>query len=447
MNSLEDIMDFIKDPVKKLYFRFLLASFGSALIGSIYGMVDTAMVGQYHGPDGAAAIAVIAPIWNIIYSLGLLAGIGGSVLYAIEQGRGRKSSYFTSAVLLCAALSLLAWGALWLFEDPILRLMGADDTLLPLCRRYLTAVKLTVPVYPFTQLLSAFLRNDGAPSLATRSVLFGGIFNVFGDYFFVFVLDMGILGAGIATAMGALASTAIMLTHFFRKKSTLPWLLPKHLPAEWGKITVNGFSSFFVDIAMGIVTMLFNRQIKLNLGNDALAVYSVIVSVSTFLQCCCYGIGQAAQPILSQNYGAGRRDRIALVQRYALLTCAVVGVLSTAGCLAGPNVLVHVFMSPTQSVLAIAPGIIRVYSLGFLLLPLNVYAAYYFQATLHPGISFAVSVLRGAAISGGLLGLLPPLLGADTLWAAMPATELVVALVSIAFMLRIRAKGGQTKVV
>lgn len=321
MNSLEDIMDFIKDPVKKLYFRFLLASFGSALIGSIYGMVDTAMVGQYHGPDGAAAIAVIAPIWNIIYSLGLLAGIGGSVLYAIEQGRGRKSSYFTSAVLLCAALSLLAWGALWLFEDPILRLMGADDTLLPLCRRYLTAVKLTVPVYPFTQLLSAFL------------------------------------------------------------------------------------------------------------------------------QCCCYGIGQAAQPILSQNYGAGRRDRIALVQRYALLTCAVVGVLSTAGCLAGPNVLVHVFMSPTQSVLAIAPGIIRVYSLGFLLLPLNVYAAYYFQATLHPGVSFAVSVLRGAAISGGLIVLLPPLLGADTLWAAMPATELVVAMVSIAFMLRIRAKGGQAKVV
>lgn len=433
-------MDLIKDPVKKLYFRFLLASFGSALIGSIYGMVDTAMVGQYHGPNGAAAIAVIAPIWNIVYSLGLLAGIGGSVLYAIEQGRGRKSGYFTSAVLLCAVLSALAWAALWVYEEPILRLMGADADLLPLCRQYLTAVRLTVPVYPFTQLLSAFLRNDGAPGLATRSVVFGGIFNVFGDYFFVFVLDLGILGAGIATAMGAIISTLVMLTHFFTKKSTLPWQLSRHFAGQWGKIVVTGFSSFFVDIAMGIVTMLFNRQIKHYLGNDALAVYSVIVSVSTFLQCCCYGIGQAAQPILSQNFGAGRQDRIAQVQRYALLTCAAAGILSTLGCMAGPGVLVRIFMSPTQAVLAIAPAIIRVYALGFLLLPLNVYATYYFQATLHPGLSFTVSVLRGALVSGGLIVLLPLLCGPEALWGAMPVTELAVALLSVAFMLRIRSR-------
>ncbi len=73
-------MDMISGNVKRIYFKYLTAAFGSALISSIYGIVDMAMVGQYQGPSGTAALAVVAPIWNIIYSLGLLTGIGGSVL-------------------------------------------------------------------------------------------------------------------------------------------------------------------------------------------------------------------------------------------------------------------------------------------------------------------------------------------------------------------------------
>ena len=83
-------------------------------ISSIYGLVDTAMVGQYQGPDGAAALAIFAPIWNIIYSLGLLAGIGGSILFAAARGSrndGTENRFFTAAVLLCAGLSALCWGA------------------------------------------------------------------------------------------------------------------------------------------------------------------------------------------------------------------------------------------------------------------------------------------------------------------------------------------------
>lgn len=83
-------MDLLTGNVKKLYFRYLGAAFGSAIISSIYGLVDTAMVGQYHGPQGAAAMAVVAPVWNIIYSLGLLAGIGGSVLFSTARGQGQS---------------------------------------------------------------------------------------------------------------------------------------------------------------------------------------------------------------------------------------------------------------------------------------------------------------------------------------------------------------------
>ena len=75
-------MDLLRQDIKSLYFKYLSAAFGSAMISSIYAIVDMAMVGQYQGPDGTAALAVVAPIWNLIYSLGLLTGIGGSVLFS-----------------------------------------------------------------------------------------------------------------------------------------------------------------------------------------------------------------------------------------------------------------------------------------------------------------------------------------------------------------------------
>ena len=192
------------------------------------------MVGQYQGPTGTAALAVVAPVWNIIYSLGLLTGIGGSVLLSTMRGQAagsekRSNEYFSAAVIGTVILAALAWAGLLFFDRPLLTLFGAEETLLPLARAYLFPIKFVVPSFLFTQLMSAFLRNDGDPALATKAVLFGGIFNVFGDYFFVFTLDMGIMGAGIATAMGSVFSLIIMLTHFFRKKNTLhpcEWIFP-----------------------------------------------------------------------------------------------------------------------------------------------------------------------------------------------------------------------------
>ena len=85
-------MDLLREKVGRLYTRYLAAAFGSALISSIYGMVDMAMVGQYQGPEGTAALAVVAPIWNLIYSLGLLTGIGGSVLFSTARGSGARGA-------------------------------------------------------------------------------------------------------------------------------------------------------------------------------------------------------------------------------------------------------------------------------------------------------------------------------------------------------------------
>lgn len=426
-------MDFLTGNIRSIYFKYLLAAFGSALITSIYSIVDMAMVGQYQGPEGTAALAVVAPVWNIIYSLGLLAGIGGSVIFSTRRGGGAQTGgdenqYFTAAVLGAAGLAVLAWAGLLLFERPVLTFFGADAALLPLAETYLQPIRFVFPLFLFNQMLAAFLRNDGDPGLATMGVLAGGVFNMFGDWFFVFVCDMGIFGAGLATALGALLSFAVMLAHFVRRRNTLRLVRVKHLPDKLKAICVTGFSTFFIDVAMGILTVLFNRQIMQYLGADALAVYGPIINISTFVQCCAYSVGQAAQPVISTNFGANKGGRIRETLRLAVWTTVFFGVFWTALSMACPNLYVRIFMTPTPAILAIAPAIIRTYALSFLLLPFNIFSTYYFQAIMQPTAAFVVSVARGLVISGALILALPVLAGADAVWLAMPITELVVLL-------------------
>ena len=382
-------MDLLRGNIKTLYFKYLSAAFGSALISSIYGIVDMAMVGQYQGPDGTAA---------------------------------------------------LAWVGLILFERPLLMFFGTDETLLALAQRYMIPVKVVFPLFLFNQMLAAFLRNDGAPALATLGVLSGGIFNVLGDWFFVFPCDMGVYGAGLATALGSAVSFLVMLTHFASRKNTLRLVKPKRLARKLWKIAVTGFSSFFSDMAMGILTVLFNRQIMQYLGSDALAIYGPIINVSTFVQCCAYSVGQASQPIISTNFGAGKEARIRETLRYALWTVVFFGVFWTAPSVACPNLYIRIFMSPTETILAMAPAIIRAYAISFLLLPFNIFSTYYFQAILQPKAAFIVSVARGLVISGALILMLPLLAGADSLWFTMPITELVTAVYAAACIRRYTAR-------
>lgn len=434
-------MDFLNGRIKTIYFKYLSAAFGSALITSIYSIVDMAMVGQYHGPEGSAALAVVAPVWNIIYSFGLLMGIGGSVLFSTIRGKAdgdikKSNEYFTASVIGSVILAAVIWLIIIFFDKNLLLIFGAQGNTLTLAREYVLPIKAAIPFFLFNQMLAAYLRNDKNPALATGAVLAGGIFNIFGDYFFVFVCDMGAFGAGLATAIGSTISFLVMLSHFFTKKNTLRLVKPEGLVRKLREITATGFSTFFIDVAMGILTILFNRQIMVYLGTNALSVYGVIVNISTFVQCCAYSVGQASQPIISTNFGAGRGERIRETLKYALGTVAVFSIFWTVVTMVIPNVFIRIFMSPTPEVLEIAPGILRCYGISFLLLPLNVFSTYYFQALMKPKTAFIASVARGLVISGILIYLLPAVFGGDMIWFAMPITELVVAVYVIRQMIK-----------
>lgn len=176
-------MDFIHGKIRPIYFKYLAAAFGSALVTSIYSIVDMAMVGQYQGPDGTAALAIVAPIWNIIYSLGLLMGIGGAVIFSTIKGQGSQKDdeageVFTVSVIGSILLALLSWFVIVVFDQPLLTFFGAEKNLLPLGLSYLKPIQFVVPCFLFNQMLAAYLRNDNDPALATAGVLSGGIFNI-----------------------------------------------------------------------------------------------------------------------------------------------------------------------------------------------------------------------------------------------------------------------------
>ena len=433
------MLEMTEKPIRQLYFKYLLAAFGSALVGAIYTLVDMAVIGQYAGPTGTAAITLVLPVWSFICSLGILTGIGGSVLYSNARGgsnAAKANAMFTAAVIATAGLALVIWVGMLLLDEPLLRLLGSEGELLEIGLTYLKPLKTAIPVFIFGQMLAAFLRNDNDPGRATFAVVFTSILNVIGDYVLTFTLDMGVYGAALATALSNLISVAIMLTHFVGKKNTLHLVRPERLLPTVGRIFAIGFSVFFVDLAMGIMTMLYNRRILQLLNNDALSVFGAIASLTTVVQCCSYSIGQAAQPILSANFGAGKMERVRQVLKYGIVTAVLFGAFWTVVTLALPTTLIRLFMDATESVLAIAPGILRRYGIGYLFAPFTLFATYYFQSILKARVSLGISLSRGLLVGGVMLYLLPAVFGADSLWFAMPVAEISVAIVTALLMRR-----------
>lgn len=435
----------MKKPIQ-IYIRFLLATFGSALVMSIYSIVDSVCVGQYHQEAGTAALAVIMPLWTMIYSCGLLFGIGGATLLSSARGRGddsKANAYFTLSCILTAVTAAVLWGVIALGLDRFIVFFGAKTLeIYDLAQKYAFWMKVALPVFMATQLLSCFVRNDNAPLTATLAVISGGAFNIIGDIFFVFDfgLGMGISGAGLATMIGQFITVGVLLSHFLRKRNTLRFVKIKHIGRKSLQILKIGFSAFILDIAMGFLTILFNNQINRYTNNDAntLAIYGVICNIVALVQSLAYAVGQASQPLLSTSYGENNLVNIRKYNRYALITAVVIGVAAATVILCLPNPLIRLFIntSGNAEILEMAPGIIRGYFLCLPFLILNIYASYFFQSILKPNFSFIISLLRGIVLPFGLVLLFPAVFGFSAIWYAMPVSEGIVFVCMICFMIR-----------
>lgn len=430
-------MNLLTDNPKKVFFRFLVPAVSSAVAVAIYSFVDTIVIGQDMGPNGTAACAVLLPVFTLASFIALLFGVGGAVLMSKARGEGNREkgdAYYTASLVAAGIITLVLWIAGMLFQKPLYRLCGADDVLLPYVYEYGRWIFATYPTFVFVTLLGSFVRTDGAPRFVMIVTLIGGIFNIIGDIVFVFPCKMGMNGAALATAGGSVLQTVILLVYILLGKTSLHLAKPHQWLQAIKKITVVGFGAGFSQIAMAVVAFVINNQIMKYAGASALAVYGFLGTVSALFLSVFAGIGQAAQPLASENYGAGQHKRCFEVGKLGIITAVVFGIVSFALCALFPSQMVNIFMQPTPEVENIAPFIIRVCALSFLPMAINMFVMAYLQSVGKANSATLISTLRGMVLPIILLYLMPYLWGGNGIWWAVTAADALAAVPAAALI-------------
>lgn len=430
-------MNLLQDNTRKLFIKYLIPSISGALAVTLYSLADTIAIGQSAGPNGSAACAVLVPITALATFIGIFCGIGGSVLMSRAKGENNESkrnAYFTTSLVLITLITIAVWIPAVSFRVPLYRFLGTSDVLMPYVADYGNLMLYVFPVFAFMPYLACILRNDDNPNLAMISTVTGTVINIFGDCFFVFPMDMGMFGASLATALGSFVQVVIMLTHFISKKRTLKAEKPFQ-PSFTAiiKVGANGFGASFSQIAIIVTTLIVNNQIMKYAGEPELAVYGMLIVLSQLFVNVFTGIGQAAQPVISTNFGAEKHDRCNQVYRLGRNTVFLFGIVFTVICELIPVQVSMVFMKITPEVKNIAADITRLYAVSFLPAGIAVYDTLYYQSVLKPKMATGISLLRGMIFSTALLYVLPLFMGCNGIWLAIAAAEILTVVFIIAY--------------
>ena len=426
-------MDLLRDNLKKLYFKFLIPSLGSAMVMSIYTLTDAIVIGKGVGTDALAALSITTPLLCILMSTGILFGVGGSVQMSVHRGSGntvKSNRYFTVSFMMIAAVTALLWILYVTCMPSLLRLMGANATLYPYAMSYMHYINIFLPVAVFSNFVAIFVRADNDPNRAMAGVLLGGVFNIVMDIVLVFPLKQGISGAALASVIGMLIQILVASSHFLSKKNELRFIMPHRLLNSMKNIVTAGIPSFFNEFANGFIVLLFNIQILKYCGENALSIYSVISNCVILFNSLFTGVGQSVQPVISTNYGANNIGRINAINRMAYTTILIMGVLFSLLGILFPRVLCGVFID------VIADLGVRAYFFAFVPFGINLMTSYYLQAILKSGQSLCISLLRNIILSSVCILTFPVLIGGNSLWFAAPVTEAVTLTVSLVFLAR-----------
>ncbi|WP_243009175.1 MATE family efflux transporter [Clostridium sp. AM58-1XD] len=270
--------DLLTGDVKKLFFHYLIPSISATLVTSIYILADTVMIGRGVGAIGIAALNILLPLFSVFFGTGMMFGVGGSVYFSVEKGKGNSRearNYFTAALAGAAAAMVFYLVVCNVFFDEITGFLGRNETMDSLVREYGKILIAGIPVFVFSSFLQAFVRNDKSPRTAMLAVITGGVLNVVLDYIFIFPMGMGMAGAAIATVIGSAVTVLILLSHFFSPHNTLK--MSAHLSlGKMSESLVSGLSSFMIELSGGIVIFLFNRQLLRYVGDIGVVVYGII---------------------------------------------------------------------------------------------------------------------------------------------------------------------------
>ena len=419
-----NLNNFTTEPISKLFFRYLVPSICGTMVTSIYVVADTIIIGKGIGTDAMAALNIALPVYNLFFGTGLLFGVGGSVMMSICRGHGEHSkgnAYFSLSFLLNVLACIIYMIICNTFTKEIALFLGATDVTLPYVMDYLPYITWSLPVFAFSSFLQTFIRNDGAPNL-------------------VYPCQMGMAGAAIATVCGSILTVLILLIHFFGKHNHLHFCFSEIRSSFGSDIFKSGFASFLIDLSSGIVIFFFNQQLLRYQGDLGVSVYGIISNTAIVVTCLSNGICQAAQPIISTNFGAGFQERIDHVRKLGLRTALFICAIPTLLGLTVPNLFTYIFLNPDSQVLALAPAAVRLYFIGFLITGVNMFLIGYFQSTIRPIYALTLCLMRGCVLSIIFVKILPIFLGLNGIWISVPLAELFTLLTGILLLKKSMAK-------
>ena len=444
-------VDLLNGKLNKTYFTMLFSAIASTIVTTVYSTVDMICVGHYAGPDGAASIACINPLWALMFAFGVLTGVGGAVMMSNRRGAGNEKAaneYFTVAVICCLIFSAVLVTVYAIFLEPLLRLFGATGHVLELSVDYMRYMLFSVPTFTLCACFATFARNDGEALIPTVATVVGGVLNIFLDVFLVFTCDMGVKGAGLATGIGQAVAFLIVLSYFFTKKCNLKLTKVEHIPSVLSKIVTVGFAAFLIEITSGVTSAVHNILITEHLSNAHLAVYGTTATLIIMFVCLFNGIGTAMQPLVATAYGANNTERVRKTLRLAFLTATVMSVVFFCACQLFPETILKIYMDVDASVLAVGPRIVRLYSISLLVVGFSMVCNYYFQSTLMRGACVLISMLRGLLLPILFVFTLPFIFGYDFIWLAVPTGEILTTLVAlIIFIARFKSRNSLDRLI
>ena len=422
----------------KQFFRYVSQNIFGLIGTSCYILADTYFIAQAAGTDGVTLLNLCLPIYNLIFAFGSMIGLGAATRYAILQAQGdaRAHRYFSNGIF-CACLIAVPFVLAGIFcPDRLLRLMGGDAGIVALGTGYVRIFLLFTPFFLCNYIVSAFVRNDGDPSLAMVATLSGSLFNVVFDYIFIFPMGLGLAGAALATAISPLLSIAICSRHFFKQSSTITFVRRAPSVRLLAQSCQLGISGFVGELSSAVTTTVFNFLLLRLAGNVAVAAYGVVANFALVATAIFNGVAQGAQPLVSQCYG---KNEISSARRLLMLGCCTALVLAAglyAVVFGFTDSLVAVFNSEhSAQMAAFAHNGMRIYFVGYFFAGCNIVAAGYLGAVNRPTEATITSVSRGVAAIVACSLILSALFGINGVWAAFPASEVITAALTV-FLLR-----------
>lgn len=422
------------------FLRFIFPSIMSMIAISFYTTIDGFFASRFVGPEALASISIIVPFTCLVYGIALMLSSGAGAYVSMKLGERKKAEadgLFSFTVYALTAVSVAVTVVNLIFLEPILRLIGSTDVLMPYTIPYgFVTVLMTLPMM-LKLFFEYFARVDGNPNLAFIMSMLGLILNIILDFLFIGPLGMGILGAALGTFASITISGAIGLWYFLSKRSHLKLGKPRVDFPYLGKSCINGASQLLTELSTGVVTFLFNITILKYEGELGVAAVSIIMFLYYFFIAVYMGLSAGAAPIISYSWGAKNTWRNRLVLRHSGISLIWMSALIfLISFWAGP-LLIRIFTTDPK-VIDIAESGNRLFSLCYLFAGVNVFMAALFTAVGNGAVAALISTLRCLVFASAAIVLLPLAMGVPGTWLAIPLSEFLTFFFAILFFLRYR---------